>query len=303
MSLEKLIQDRIDRLESVPKDLQTVIDAQDERLFKQILKDLSSLDVKAGRIESTAKNLSRINAILDNIRKTLFNSDYVEAIKQFAIEIGTQADLNNQIIRLTSGSFQDDEMFKATVAKSQHNALLLMDENAVAHNVIQPLAEILTTAITSNMSFSDAAEILRNNMIGENAILSKYAGTIIKDAFSISDRQYVDLVTRKLGIEFYRYDGSRVKTSRYFCCVRKGKIFHRDEIASWGDHPGLWDKPKNAGSCDNSHGGGRNPDTNSYTIFSYLGGFQCIDVLIPINTDRVPEADKQRARELGYFKD
>lgn len=303
MSLEKLIEQRIERLESVPDKLQTVIDKNDELLFKQILKDLDSLELEDGKIKASKNNLARINGILENLKQVLFGSDYLDAIKEFAGEISTQAALNNNIMEQTVGSFSDDDIFKATLQSSQKNALLLMDENAVAHNFLQPLSEILTNSIVSNVSYQQAVATLRENMVGENALLSKYAGTIIKDTFAISDRQYNELISKKHGIEFYRYDGSRVKGSRYFCCVRKGNIYHRKEIESWGDKPSLWDNPKNGGKCENAHGGGRNPDTNSATIFSYLGGYGCIDILVPIATEYVPVADKQRAIELGYYKE
>jgi len=62
MPLEKLIQERIDRLESVPEKLITVIDKQEEKLFKQILKDLDGLKIVDGKIEASKDNLAKINS-------------------------------------------------------------------------------------------------------------------------------------------------------------------------------------------------------------------------------------------------
>ena len=44
-----------------------------------------------------------------------------------------------------------------------------------------------------------------------------------------------------------------------------------------------------------------NEDTNSATIFSYLGGYNCQHILQPIATDYVPKEDIERARSLGYY--
>lgn len=301
MTLEKLIEQRIDRLESVPDKLQTVIDKQDEKLFKQILKDLDGLKIVDGKIEASKENLSKINAILENLKRTLFGSDYLNAIKEFAGEIGSQAKLNNQILEKTVGSFEDNEMFKATVERSQKNALLLLDENAVAHNFLQPIAQILTNSIVSNVSFQQAVATLRENMVGEKSLMGRYSKTIIKDAFSISDRQYNQLISKENGIEFYRYSGGKLKTTRYFCCVRSNKIYHEKEIASWGDKPNLWNKG-DASGCDKLSGGGMNPDTNSSTIFSYLGGYNCQHILTPLATEYVPESVKEEAISKGYYK-
>jgi hypothetical protein len=301
MALKQLIEERIDRLESVPDKLQSAIEKQDERLFKQILSDLGQLETKDGKIVASKSNLAKINGILENLKQTLFGSDYLDSIKEFAGEIATQAKLNNQIMEATVGSFNDDEMFKATVQSSQKNALLLMDESAVAHNFLTPLAEILTNSIVSNVSYTQAVQTLRENMVGENALLSRYAKVIIKDTFSVSDRQYNQLISKAHGIEFYRYDGGKIKTTRYFCCVRSNSIYHYKEISSWGSKPSLWNKG-DASGCDKKQGGGMNPDTNSSTIFSYLGGYSCQHILVPIATEYVPENVKQDAIAKGYYK-
>jgi len=301
MPLEKLIEQRLERLESVPNKLLSTIQKNEETVFKQILKDLNGLETKDGKITASKSNLAKINGILENLKKTLINEDYVNAIKEFAVEIGTQAKISNKILDATISSFSDDELFKSTVLKSQQNALALLDENAVTSEFLQPISEILTSSIVSEMSFSDAVEMLRSNIVGENAIYSKYATTYAKDAFSISDRQYNQLIARSFGIEFYKYDGVKVKATRYFCCVRKKKIFHIKEIESWGEKESLWNNPKDGGSCENAKGGGRNPDTNKYNIMSLLGGYGCQDVLLPVAIEYVPESVKNEARAKGYY--
>lgn len=301
MPLEKLIQERIDRLESVPEKLITVIDKQEEKLFKQILKDLDGLKIVDGKIEASKDSLAKINSILENLKRTLFGSDYLNAIKEFAGEIGSQAKLNNKILEQTIGTFEDSEMFKATVERSQMNALLLLDEGAVTNTLLQPIAQILTNSIVGNVSFQQAVATLRENMVGEKSLLGGYSKTIIKDAFSISDRQYNQLISKENGVEFYRYDGGKLKTTRYFCCVRSNKIYHYKEISSWGSKPSLWNKGDATG-CDKLNGGGMNPDTNSSTIFSYLGGYNCQHILVPIATEYVPKSVKSEAQSKGYYK-
>ncbi len=303
MTLEKLIEQRIERLESVPDALQSVIDKNEAKVFKQLLTELDKLKLVDGKIEPSRENLARITGIIENLKRAFFGKDYIDAIKAFAGEIATQAQINNDILEKTIGSFDDTEMFKATVQNSQRNALMLLDENAVVSRFLQPITEILSNATIQSVSFQQAVKTLQNNMVGENAQYSKYAKTYVKDSFSIADRQYNDLISRENGIEFYRYDGKRIKTTRYFCCVRKGKIFHRNEIASWGNKATLWDNPNEGGKCETAHGGGRNPNTNSSTIFSYLGGWGCLDVLVPIATEYVPESDIAKAKAGGWYKE
>lgn len=311
MSLEKLIQKRIDRLESVPDNLLSVIDKQDERLFKQLLSDLERLKTVDGKIVASKENLAKINGILENLKKALFNSDYLDAIKEFAKEIGTQAQINNDILAATVGSFTDDELYKAVVQKSQVNALQLLDDGAISENLLKPLAEILTNSVVSETSYTKAVTLLKDNLTGENALLKKYAGTFVKDAFSIADRQYSRLITKNHGVEFYRYSGGTVKDTRKFCEERHGQIFHEKEIAEWGGgkntDKGKFTRPASRPVYVNPAGEklyweGERYGTNEQTIFSYVGGYTCNHILTAVFNDNVPEDVKARARSLGYFK-
>jgi len=303
MTLDKLIEKRIERLESVPDKLLSVIDKQEDVLLKTILKDIESLKVEEGKIVASKENLSKINGILENLKRTLFGSDYLEAVKEFAKEIGVQAKINNDILDKTVEGFEDDELYKAVVKQTQYNTLLLLDESAVGQQLLRPIAQVLTNAVATSLPYTKAVSMLKDNLTGENAVLKRYAGTYVKDAFSISDAQYTELITKDYGIEFYRYSGLRVENTRYFCCVRYGKIFHRKEIEEWGRNPKLWDNPKDGGTCGKAHGGGRNPNTNSGTIFSYRGGYNCNHIFVPIFNDYVPKADKDRAAALGYYSE
>jgi len=311
MTLDKLIQKRIDRLESVPENLLTVVDKQDEKLFKSVLADLESLKVEDGKIVASKENLAKINGILQNLKKTLFNSDYLEAIKDFAKEIGTQAQLNNDILAETVGTFTDDELYKAVVQKSQVNALQLLDDGAISQNLLKPLAEILTNSVVSETGYTKAVTLLKENLTGENSLLRKYAGTFVKDAFTIADRQYARLVSKNHGAEFYRYSGGTVADTRKFCEERHGQIFHEKEIADWGSakntDKGKFLRPASSPVYVNPQGEklyweGEHYGTNAQTIFSYAGGYSCNHILTAVFNDYVPEDVKQRARSLGYFK-
>lgn len=305
MTLKELIKQRIKRLDSVPATLQTAIEKQQAKVFTQLLKDLNALEIENGKYVASRENLAKIAGITERLKQNLFNKEYLEAIKTFALEIQTQARLTNQIMS-ELGDFEDNELYRAIVKKAQQNALLLLDENAIAAEIVQPLSDLLTNSVVSNVGYLDAVESLRNFMLGNgddiSGALAKYAGTYVKDAFAVSDRQYAKLVSEDIGFQFYEYSGGEVEGTRYFCCIRNGNVYHKKEIEEWGETPSLWNKPKNAGECADKHGGGRNPNTNASTIFSYLGGYNCNHVLIPVATKYVPLPVIERAKTLGYYK-
>jgi len=302
-TLKELIKKRIERLDSVPATLQTAIEKQQAKVFKQLLTDLKGLQIEDGKYVASKENLAKISAITEQLKQNLFNKDYLEAIKTFALEIQVQSKLTNQIMS-ELGDFTDTELYNAIVKKSQQNALLLLDQNAIAAEIVQPLSDLLTNSIVSNVGYLDAVESLRTFMLGNgddiSGALAKYAGTYVKDAFAVSDRQYAKLVAEDLDFQFYEYSGGEVEGTRYFCCVRNGNIYHKKEIEEWGNSESLWNKGKETG-CADKNGGGRNPNTNSATIFSYLGGYNCNHVLIPVATKYVPSADIARAKAKGYL--
>lgn len=306
MALRDLINEKVKRLEEIPQNLLTTIDKQNEAVYKSILSDLATLEVKDGKVVSSNNNLLKISVIVEKLRTVLFSKEYVEAIKTFAVEISNQAALNNTILSQVVGSFDDDELYKNAVKKSQQNALSLLDNSAISQQLLKPISEILTSAIINESSYLDLVEIMRTNLTGENALLSKYAGQIVKDTFAISDRQYVQLTARNHGIEFYRWDGGTVEDSRQFCVERAQGIFHYKEIADWGDgvkKDGSFEYPKTIKQRGESVKGweGMNYDTTRSTIFSYAGGYNCIHVLVPIATEYVPHNWVDRAKRLGYY--
>lgn len=310
-TLKELIQQRIGRIESVPAALQSSIEKQDEKLFRAIIEDLATLEQKDGKIVASAENLAKVSAILEKLNQTLFGGDYIDAVKSFASEIQIQAKLNNEILIKTAGTFEDDAVYAAQIKASQKNALLLLDDSAINNNLLQPLGEILTNSIVNGSAYLDAVETLRKNMIGEGALLNKYAGTYVKDAFAISDRQYVQLTAKGHGIEFYKYDGGLISDSREFCVERAGKIFHEKEIAEWGANintrKGEFLRPAASPVYTTKDGiklywEGENYGTNSATIMSFVGGYTCQHVLIPYATEYVPKADIERAISMGYYQ-
>ena len=110
----------------------------------------------------------------------------------------------------------------------------------------------------------------------------------VHDAFAISDRTYSEAVAAATGVQFYRYLGGLVRDSREFCITRQGKVWHIEEIKSWGRLKS-WD--------------GRNPATNADTITQYLGGYNCMHVLVPLPLTRVPADKIAEAKRKGWLKE
>jgi hypothetical protein len=105
------------------------------------------------------------------------------------------------------------------------------------------------------------------------------------------------LFNDELGIEWFEYLGGEIPTTRPFCEHREGEIFHRKEIEAWGDG-------KNSGGIRDIRDGtwaGRIDGTDSKSIFTLVGGWNCRHYLVPVPDRKVPETVKARARAEGFI--
>ncbi len=117
------------------------------------------------------------------------------------------------------------------------------------------------------------------NVIGKS---QSYLDTYVDTGLSVIGRERIADTAQDLGLTWYRYIGGTIKTSRDFCIERDGGYYHELEIEDWADED--WD--------------GKIEGTNSETIFSYCGGWNCRHDLIPVLTQSVPESDLQRVETL-----
>ncbi len=101
--------------------------------------------------------------------------------------------------------------------------------------------------------------------------------TVIDTGLSIVGRERINDVAKDLGLEWYRYIGGVIRTSREFCTERDGGYYHKSEVEEWADEE--WE--------------GKIDGTTSENIFSYCGGYNCRHELIPVTAQSVPDEYKK----------
>lgn len=299
-TLREILQEKEDRLESVPDALATRTEKAQRQILKQLIAELDSLDREDSKIKVTSKNLSKIQQIAERLSDFIFDkTDYSNALKAFAREFNTQAALSNSYMRLIENDFKDKEIYKANLQLSQKQTIELLAKSGVNQVFINPMKDILQASVTSGSTFSDAVSSLTEFVSGtdqkEGALLS-HVKQVAYDGFAFSDANYLKLVTKDLNYEFFQYFGGSIADSRCFCVERANKIFHKKEIEHWGETPSLWDKK---GAC--KHGGGRIPETNASTIWTFRGGYRCAHTIVPVAPTQVPKTVMDRARKAGYI--
>lgn len=297
MSLEALIKEKTKRLEEIPLELQNVVIKQQKAVLDGIVSLLNDLDVKNGQIVISKENLKTIQVISDELKKVYLNDDYLKAVKEFAKEFDKQALLNDKIFKETLGDVETPVASQAYLETAKRGSVTaLIDTNAF----IKPIQSLLENAVVNGASLQDTITSIRTFASGNDLVDSKvlvYVKQITNDAFAIADRSYSSILSDFLDNDWFYYAGGEIQTTRCFCDKRVGNYYHYLEIESWG-------RGENLGECNIGGGkwAGQMAGTNESTIYSYLGGYNCMHSLIPVSESIVPDSDKNRAKKLGFIK-
>lgn len=299
MSFKTLLEEKNKRLESVPLAMQTALEKQQSKILKQLISDLSTLTTVDGKIKIDAANLRAITKISDDLKQVFLSKEYVSAVKEFANEFSVQAALNNRLVKETLGVIDTPIASTAYIQLAQKSAIESLVGSAIDKEFIKPIQSILENAVVNGATFAETVEGIGQFVNGDAENVSriaKYARQITNDAFSIADRSYTSILSEALDNDWFYYSGTEVQATRCFCANRVGNYYHYKQIEDWGNG-------KNLGDCDLGGGewAGEIVGTNSATIYSYLGGYNCLHSLIPVTIDIVPDSDIERTKKLGYI--
>lgn len=284
------------RLTSVPDEMVTAADRAQLNTLKRAEELISQMDIVDGKFVFNDKNIQLVNSISRELEGVIIDDAYVNSLISFAREFNTQATINNSYFYKIIDDFEPQSVYQATLRISQQNAINLLSQDSVTAQIISPIKDSLLSAVTNGGSFNDTLNTIREittNTEASDGLLTRYVKRVAYDSYAVADRQYTKVISEDLGLEFYKYQGGEVADTRCFCEERHGNWYHKKEIQDWGIGKGV-------GACGKDWQG-KNVATNSDTIFSFVGGYNCKHSLIPIITSRVPQKWIDRAINLGYY--
>ena len=261
------------------------------KLYDDLVEILRFVDVdEQGYIKQNAGNRAILRTAQNQFDKTIQGSIYQSALEQHLSVIPVIDDLNTTYFETISSAFKPNRVFiqqlQAQTIESV-NSLVLQD--GLAAQVKIPLNQILNQNVNSGGSYTGMLDQVRTFVKGEPSVaqgkLLSYSRNIVSDALFQYARAYQQSVTADLKLEWYRYVGGLMDTSRPFCRDRNGGYFSQKEIESWA-------------SLDWA---GKNNLTTESSIFILAGGHACRHSIIPVSEVIVPAEDISRAKELGFI--
>ena len=299
-SFEELVKNKIKLLENVPEELATAAERAQRDAWRKLGPLLAEMDVDAdGNIAQTEDNIRRIGLITEELNKVLAGGEYKDAVQSFLGSIDEGIQLTDDIAKKIDSTFEPNNVQKQLLAISKQNAINAFFGSGLRERVTQPFLEQLTANVAARAPLREAVKALQGVIEGTDTTdgrLLANVRTTAGTAQAIADRSYAAAVNEELGIEYFQYLGGEIATTRPFCEHREGEIFHRKEIEAWGDG-------KNSAGINDIRNGtwdGRIDGTDSRSIFTFVGGWNCRHYLVPVIKQRVPASVIARAKAEGY---
>ena len=299
-SFDELVKQKIKLLETVPETIVTAAEKAQRDAWRKLGPLLAEMDVdENGNIEQTEDNIRRIGLITDELNKVLAGGEYRDAVQSFLSSIDEGVQLTDDIAKKIDSTFKPDNVQRQLLAISKQNAINAFFGSGLKENVTQPFIEQLTANVAARAPLNQAVKALQGVIEGTETTdgrLLANVRTTANTAQAIADRSYSAAVNEELGIEYFQYLGGEIPTTRPFCEHREGAIYHRKEIEAWGDG-------KNSAGINDIRNGtwdGRIDGTDSRSIFTFVGGWNCRHYLVPVIKQKVPASVKARAKAEGY---
>lgn len=296
---EKTILTLIDTLEKSVADFDKSIPAIQKEIAKEIELFVKELDTTGDTIKSNVKNMRKIAAFKSKIMLIIERSDYPEQVKDFLKTFDKVASIQNTYFTGLSDKFKPTLLLDEIKIQSINSTIESLTESGLNYNLVEPISDILLKNITTGGSYSELNKQLRDYITTTpeaDGALQKYTKQITTDSINQFSRQYTDTVANDLGLDWFMYDGSLLKTSRPFCeaCVKK-KYIHRSEFPALlkGNFPEF----KEAGGVIYDKTGlpsGMIAGTNTSNFVVYAGGYNCGHSVIPVNDLVVPKAIRDK---------
>jgi hypothetical protein len=299
--IEELLKSKNERLDSVPSRLSEATVRSQKQLFNEVRLLLESFERDGDYILTTPGNIVKLNELKRQLQRLLYSSEYVQAVKAFASEIDKQADINNAVYK-TMVDYDESAITAALIDSSKRSAVDALLGGSMDAAFYEPVAQTISSAVSTGAGYVETVTALRLAIEGGevngsviDGRLSRYVGQIASDSFAITDRTYGNQVSVELQLEFYRYTGGLLDSSRPFCKARNGYYFHEKEIETWINGGG--DMESNP--LPHVEWQGQYRGTNSSSIFNLCGGYNCKHTLMPVDIAAVPVDVIQRNLASG----
>lgn len=297
--IEELIQLRIDQFNKKMPGIQ-------RQAYDKILELTGDLETSNGRIKPSVKNIKLIAKIKQELNKTIFSKDYADDLDELIKSYEEITRLQNAYFTATVGKFTVPKVLAEVQNLAIESVVDSLGDVGIDANFTSPVRDILVKNVTTGGSKAEFIEEVRRFVLGAEGVdgrLVRYSGQVVTDSLNQFSRNYGQIITDDLGLEWYSYDGSIKDTTRPFCkalvdakssCMRYIHKSQLDEIINGqicGKQVPIYDK------TGLPHG--MIPGTNVANFQTNAGGYNCNHSLNAVSSAVVPKALRDQFERRG----
>ena len=276
--LQRIIDEKVNRLESVPDAFASRMVAIQKAKFNDVIALLDELEYSNGSIILNQPNLLRIEAITEQVKELLTAGEYETVVGELLQEFDQQAAITFKYFDEAFNDFEIPTIANQILQQKKREAVIDL-LNSTDQYLTNPMRQALSNAVITGASRNDLLDVFDLLIRGDADTvgrLERATRQVVSDTFALSDAAVTNEVSKQLNAQWFLYTGGLMKTTRPFCKARNGKFFRREEVESWGGED--WD--------------GRMAGTDSKTIFVTRGGYNCQHAILPVSEAVVPNRFK-----------
>lgn len=235
MAADKQIKQIIDTMESAIEAFQKGIPAIQKKAFSSILDELKDLETNSGRLLNSVQNLKKIGQLRNKLEKLIIGEGYTESVKKFIEAFDIVEGLQANYFAAFNQKFKPSKTLPIIKQLSVDRTINGLLGQGLQAAIVDRVGDILIQSTTSGGSYASLTEQLREHLTktDTDGSLERHTRTITTDALNQYAAQYQETVAQDLNLNWGRYIGSNLATTREFCeLLTKKEWVHRSELAT-----------------------------------------------------------------------
>src|SRR6186713_2179824 len=280
------------------------VPAAEKKMLQALDEELSRIELRDGKIKPTVANLKIVASIKNKLMRIILTDEYKNQVKDFVQAFRDITTLHNEYWRTIEKKFKPSSVLKQIRKVAISDTVAKLTEAGLEANVVQPISDTLTHNITQGGSMKELKSVFLESLTKTETpgALAKYANQIATDSINQYSRNYTQIVTSDLGLEWFGYRNTLIKTSRPFCIAMvERRYFHMSEIPDLLKAIDLkWLNPKTGKrepvpiNKKTNLPDGMYPSTNVANFITLLGGYNCGHQAGPVSELLVKTQDPER---------
>lgn len=210
------------------------VKASERSLYLHLLEVLKDFKISNGRLVNGIENLKKLQGLQARMERLMLTDTYLKEVEDFMKTFKILENLNRSYFTAVMGQYKPSNTMPVIREIAMQKAANNLIGQGLAVNVAGRIQQLLQDWITSGGSYATLAERIGGDVITSDTkqgILSRYVKTVSTDAVNQYNAQVQETIAQDLNLNWARYIGGLIETSREFCKHLTDKDYvHKSEL-------------------------------------------------------------------------